>query len=129
MSGSQKRFILVIILISLCLGGTLFLNGDCGEVSADTREVYRNIEIFTEVLRQIEKSYVEPQDPHDLIYGAIKGMVQNLDPHSSFMTKEEHQELMLETKGKLWVPWIPPVGLAVLQCLIQQLTWPVGWKG
>ena len=99
MSGSQKRFILVIILISLCLGGTLFLNGDCGEVSADTREVYRNIEIFTEVLRQIEKSYVEPQDPHDLIYGAIKGMVQNLDPHSSFMTKEEHQELMLETKG------------------------------
>jgi carboxyl-terminal processing protease len=34
-----------------------------------------------------------------MIYGAIKGMVQNLDPHSSFMTKEEHQDLLIETKG------------------------------
>jgi carboxyl-terminal processing protease len=42
---------------------------------------------------------VEPQDPQKLIYGAIKGMVQSLDPHSSFMTKQEHQELMIETKG------------------------------
>ncbi|MFH1490082.1 MAG: S41 family peptidase, partial [Pseudomonadota bacterium] len=48
---------------------------------------------------QIEKNYVEPRDAKDLIYGAIKGMVQSLDPHSSFMTKEEHQELLIETKG------------------------------
>jgi carboxyl-terminal processing protease len=99
MSVSKQKYFVVIILISLCLGGALFLNVNTGEVNADTEEVYRNIEIFTEVLRQIEKSYVEPQDAHELIYGAIKGMVQNLDPHSSFMTKEEHQELMLETKG------------------------------
>jgi carboxyl-terminal processing protease len=99
MSVSKKRYALVAVLISLCLGGALFLNGSGRAVNADTEKVYKNIEIFTEVLRQIEKSYVEPQDSHELIYGAIKGMVQNLDPHSSFMTKEEHQELMLETKG------------------------------
>ncbi|UCF84394.1 MAG: S41 family peptidase [Desulfobacteraceae bacterium] len=96
---SKKRFVLNIILVSLLVGGGLFLNGNGGEVEADTKDVYKNIEIFTEVLRQIEKSYVEAQDPQELIYGAIKGMVQNLDPHSSFMTKEEHRELMLETKG------------------------------
>lgn len=96
---SKKRSVLNIILVSLFVVGTLFLNGNGGEVEADTKDVYKNIEIFTEVLRQIEKSYVEHQDPQELIYGAIKGMVQNLDPHSSFMTKEEHRELMLETKG------------------------------
>ena len=68
-------------------------------VKAGTDEVYQNLEIFTEVLRELERNYVEPQDPKALIYGAIKGMVQSLDPHSAFMTKEEHQELMLETKG------------------------------
>ena len=99
MSITKKRITLNIVLISLFVGGALFLSGSDGEVGADTKDVYKNIEIFTEVLRQIEKSYVEPQEPQELIYGAIKGMVHNLDPHSSFMTKEEYRELMLETKG------------------------------
>ncbi|MCP4683463.1 MAG: S41 family peptidase [Desulfobacterales bacterium] len=88
-----------ITLISLFACGALFLNGNDGEVKAGTEEVYKNIEIFTEVLRQIEKKYVEPQDAQDLIYGGIKGMVRSLDPHSSFMTKKEHKEMMQETKG------------------------------
>lgn len=99
MSITKKRITLNIVLITLFVGGALFLSGSDGEVGADTKDVYKNIEIFTEVLRQIEKSYVEPQEPQELIYGAIKGMVHNLDPHSSFMTKEEYRELMLETKG------------------------------
>jgi len=99
MSITKKRITLNIVLISLFVGGALFLSGSDGEVGADTKDVYKNIEIFTEVLRQIEKSYVEPQEPQELIYGAIKGMVHNLDPHSSFMTKEEYRELMLETEG------------------------------
>ena len=99
MSITKKRITLNIVLITLFVGRALFLSGSDGEVGADTKDVYKNIEIFTEVLRQIEKSYVEPQEPQELIYGAIKGMVHNLDPHSSFMTKEEYRELMLETKG------------------------------
>ena len=81
------------------MAGILLINGGSGHVKAGTGDIYKNIEVFTEVLRQIEKNYVEPQDPQEMIYGAIKGMVQNLDPHSSFMTKEEHQDLLIETKG------------------------------
>jgi carboxyl-terminal processing protease len=95
----KKRFVVSIVLISVIVAGALFLNGGGGEVKADTKNVYRNLDVFTEVLRQIEKNYVDPQESQKLIYGAIKGMVQSLDPHSSFMTKEEHQELMMETKG------------------------------
>jgi carboxyl-terminal processing protease len=99
MASGNKRIIFDILLISLLMAGILLINGGSGHVKAGTGDIYKNIEVFTEVLRQIEKNYVEPQDPQEMIYGAIKGMVQNLDPHSSFMTKEEHQELLIETKG------------------------------
>ena len=87
------------ILIFLVIAGVMFFNGNRGHVKAGTEDVYKNLELFAEVLRQIERNYVETQDPKGLIYGAIKGMVQGLDPHSSFMTKEEHQDLLMETKG------------------------------
>jgi carboxyl-terminal processing protease len=96
---SNKRIFIEMILLCLIVGTILFFNGNPRSVTAGTGEVYKNIDLFTEVLRQIEKSYVEPEDPQKLIYGAIKGMVQSLDPHSSFLTKEEHQELLIETKG------------------------------
>ncbi len=98
MTLKNKKLVLVGLIFVL-IGGLFFLNGNSRDVKAGTSDVYENIEVFTEVLRQIEKNYVEPQDPQSLIYGAIKGMVQSLDPHSSFMTKEEHQELLIETKG------------------------------
>jgi carboxyl-terminal processing protease len=99
MAFTSKKILLDTMIISLLMAGILFLNGNNRDVKADSSEIYKNIEIFTDVLRKIEKHYVEPQDTQKLIYGAIKGMVQSLDPHSSFMTKEEHRELLIETKG------------------------------
>ena len=99
MTFNKKKIFLDIILMSLLIMGILFFNGNSLDVKADTSDVYKNIEVFTEVLRQIEENYVEPQDSQKLIYGAIKGMVQSLDPHSSFMTKAEHKELLIDTKG------------------------------
>lgn len=96
---TRKKQAVNTLLISVMICGLLFLHGNGGIVKAGTDETYKNIEIFVEVLRQIEENYVEPVPPQTLIYGAIKGMVQNLDPHSSFMTKDEHNELMMETTG------------------------------
>ncbi len=87
------------ILTVFVIAGAMFFRGHDGHVKAGTDEVYKNLEVFAEVLRQIERNYVEPQEAKKLIYSAIKGMVQSLDPHSSFMTKEEHQDLLMETKG------------------------------
>jgi carboxyl-terminal processing protease len=95
----KRKFVVNILIMCVLAGGLLFFQGSGGEVEADTKGIYKNIEILTEVLRQIEKNYVEPQKSQDLIYGAIKGMVKSLDPHSSFMTKEEYSELMVETQG------------------------------
>ena len=83
MGVNYKKVLLDVILIAMIISGVLFFNGGSGDVVADTSDAYKNIETFAEVLHQIEQNYVEPQDSRKLIYGAIKGMVQSLDPHSS----------------------------------------------
>ncbi len=95
----KEKYKLSAVLVCLFVCGALFFNGNGGIVKADTDAVYKNIEIFTEVLRQIEANYVEPREPQKLISAAIDGMVNSLDPHSSFLTKDAYSELMLETKG------------------------------
>jgi carboxyl-terminal processing protease len=57
------------------------------------------MELFTDVLSIVKKSYVEEVDTKKLIYGAINGMLYTLDPHSSFMTPGIYKELEDDTKG------------------------------
>lgn len=96
----SKRTFFNIAIISVFIVGILFLNGSSGnEKKDDADDIYKNIDIFLEVLQQVEDNYVEPQDSRTLINGALKGMVENLDPHSSYMTKEEREDLMNETEG------------------------------
>jgi len=86
-----------IVLLLLCI-----INNGHQDILAGTKEVYKNIEVLSEVLHKIEKNYVEDTDPQEVIYGAIKGMVRTLDPHSSFMNPEEYQDFMIQTKGSFF---------------------------
>ncbi|MBV6342139.1 S41 family peptidase [Candidatus Magnetobacterium casensis] len=63
-------------------------------------EVYQDLRLFTEVINIVKSSYVEEVKTKDLIYGAIKGMVSSLDPHSGFMTPELFKEMKVDTKGE-----------------------------
>jgi carboxyl-terminal processing protease len=67
--------------------------------SAQAANDYESIELFTDVLAIVKKSYVEEVDTKKLIYGAINGMLSSLDPHSSFMPPEMYKEMKIETKG------------------------------
>ena len=60
---------------------------------------YESIELFTDVLSIVKKSYVEEVDTKKLIYGAINGMLSSLDPHSSFMPPDTYKEMKIDTKG------------------------------
>ena len=60
---------------------------------------YESIELFTDVMAIVKKSYVEEVDTKKLIYGAINGMLASLDPHSSFMTPDTYKEMRIDTKG------------------------------
>jgi carboxyl-terminal processing protease len=60
---------------------------------------YESIELFTDVMAIVKKSYVEEVDTKKLIYGAINGMLASLDPHSSFMPPDSYKEMKIDTKG------------------------------
>lgn len=60
---------------------------------------YESIELFTDVMAIVKKSYVEEVDTKKLIYGAINGMLSSLDPHSSFMPPDTYKEMKIDTKG------------------------------
>lgn len=68
--------------------------------AADIEKTFSKIKIFSEALNEIQKKYVEEKDSKELIYGAIRGMMSTLDPHSSFLSPEEFKELEIETTGK-----------------------------
>src|SRR3972149_7585015 len=60
---------------------------------------YENLKVYTDVLSIVQDNYAEEVDTKDVIYNSLKGMVKNLDPHSSFMTPDEYQEMQIDTKG------------------------------
>jgi carboxyl-terminal processing protease len=63
-------------------------------------ERYENLELFQKVLQFTESNYVEPTKNKDLMYGAIKGMLETLDPHSNFLAPEIFRDMKIDTSGK-----------------------------
>ena len=96
----EKRIILFVILIFTVASAGIFIGRwTISSVNAEA-EGYEELKVFTEALSLVRKNYVEDIKPRDLIYGAIKGMLSSLDPHSGFMTPEQYKELQTDTKGE-----------------------------
>lgn len=87
-------WIALVFLTGLVVGGAKL-----HQVSALTTEKYKKLKIFTDVLSIVQKNYIKEVKIDDLIYGAIKGMLATLDPHSSFMPPDLYRELQVETSG------------------------------
>jgi len=72
----------------------------CGQSCfADTKETYRQLSIFNEVYNRVKDQYVEEVTDKELIEKALNGMLQALDPHSSYMNEEVYKEMQIDTSG------------------------------
>jgi carboxyl-terminal processing protease len=94
------RYAFLVTLVFL-LGLSIGLVGS-RKVGAVTDGIYENLKVFTDVLSIIQKDYVDAEktDSEDLVYGAVGGMLETLDPHSSFMPPDVFKEAQFDTKGK-----------------------------
>jgi len=73
-----------------------------GAVAAPKRHVgkFEKLDVFARVLSYVESNYVEDVDEQKLVYGAVKGMMRTLDPHSEFMTPAEFADMRADTDGE-----------------------------
>ncbi len=67
---------------------------------ANETDIYKKIDLFSEVLEKINKEYVEDINQSDAMDAAINGVLQSLDPYSSYMSPEMLKEMQTETKGE-----------------------------
>ncbi|MFA4989221.1 MAG: S41 family peptidase [Candidatus Omnitrophota bacterium] len=93
----RKRLFIVFI------SAVLFFSSASLAISLESKtrdELYRQVQLFSDALAVIETDYVEEVKAKDLIYGALKGMLSSLDPHSQFMDSDTYNELKVDTEGK-----------------------------
>lgn len=68
--------------------------------SPEAKRRYEQLELFNKVLHLIETQYYRPVDSEKLIEGALKGMMETLDPHSAFLSKDFFQRMQNDTAGE-----------------------------
>jgi carboxyl-terminal processing protease len=89
-----------IAVIFVFLAG--FVSGDiaASRHAAQATVAYGKLKIFGDVLSVVQSNYVEEPDVDELVRGSIRGMLQALDPHSSYLTAEMFKQMEVETKGR-----------------------------
>jgi carboxyl-terminal processing protease len=61
---------------------------------------FKSIDAFAQTLATVEANYVDPIDERKLLYDAARGMLHNLDPHSTFLAPSRYQHLRQDTEGE-----------------------------
>lgn len=74
--------------------------GISGKPTKVPKEDYESLKMFTEVVNIVRNNYTEEVGLDELIEGAINGMLKDLDPHSSFLNKDDYKEMQVDTKGQ-----------------------------
>jgi len=90
-----------LLLIAASASGVFILQSPAHDQAvAANAQVYKDLELFGDVLQHVREEYVEKPDDKKLIANAINGMLMKLDPHSSYMSPKEFQEEQVETHGE-----------------------------
>jgi carboxyl-terminal processing protease len=88
----------ILLCVNLVVGARVYF---ASAEAAEKDSPYNSLELFSFVLEKVRKDYVDGQKMsyQDLVYGALKGMLNTLDPHSEFMEPEKYKELQNDTQG------------------------------
>ena len=99
-SEAVMKKIRMLTTASLALVTFLAGGGVMKAVSAEAD--YESLRRFSQILDMVEQYYVNEVSHKELLDGALKGMLENLDPHSTLMTKKEFQEMQENTSGEFF---------------------------
>ena len=87
--------------VLLVLGGAFTTTTGAPADATGSRDIpLKELRTFAEIFGRIKSDYVEDVDDKKLLEYAIRGMLSGLDPHSSYLSSDEYQELRVGTSGR-----------------------------
>jgi carboxyl-terminal processing protease len=94
---APNRFLMGFLAGTAAAGFVLLSTGGAsGLVSAR----YQELSLFASVMKLVRENYVEEVEDGKLVRGAVRGLLADLDPHSSYLDPESHREMQVDTRGE-----------------------------
>src|SRR6476661_2055655 len=90
----------LLLFAVLAAGSTMVSLARSQSASVANSEIYKQLDLFGEVLERVRSDYVEKPDDDKLIETAINGMLMALDPHSSYLNPKQFRDMQVQTKGE-----------------------------
>ena len=84
----------LLIAVSVCLVMYVVVGGAMGRGESSSEKTYRDLGVYTEVLSHIKMNYVTEPDLNKVTGGAIRGLLESLDPYSTYFTPEQYKEYL-----------------------------------
>jgi carboxyl-terminal processing protease len=100
MRKSEYALWVLLVLAVLAAGSTMVSLARSQSASAANSEIYRQLDLFGEVLERVRSDYVEKPEDAKLIEAAINGMLTALDPHSSYLNPKHFRDMQVQTRGE-----------------------------
>jgi carboxyl-terminal processing protease len=100
MRKSEYALWALLVLAVLAAGSTMVSLARSQSASAANSEIYRQLDLFGEVLERVRSDYVEKPDDPQLIESAINGMLTALDPHSAYLNPKHFRDMQVQTRGE-----------------------------
>src|SRR5215471_9019641 len=86
-----------VTLVAVQPSSRLLMNSSARAAQADT---YRQLNLFGDIFERVRSHYVEKPDDSKLVESAINGMLNGLDPHSSYMDTKSFKDMQIQTRGE-----------------------------
>ncbi|MCK9595351.1 MAG: S41 family peptidase [Candidatus Omnitrophica bacterium] len=96
----RNKLVILAVFAAVIFSFTKFAISGAVLEKKKNAELFRQVELLSDTLSIIQSDYVDEIKSQDLIYGALKGMLSSLDPHSQFMDPDTYNELKVDTEGK-----------------------------
>ena len=98
---SIRIFTVSFLIFSSFVSGTVFSKEIKNKSdSNDNKSRFEQLELFNKVLHLVETQYYRQVNTEKLIEGALKGMMETLDPHSTFLSKDFFEKMQNDTQGE-----------------------------
>ncbi|MCJ7528851.1 MAG: S41 family peptidase [Methyloceanibacter sp.] len=100
MRKSEYALWALLVLAVLAAGSTMVSLARSQSASAANSEIYRQLDLFGEVLERVRSDYVEKPEDGKLIESAINGMLTALDPNSAYLNPKHFRDMQVQTRGE-----------------------------